>query len=139
MVRIVEADLAETARSDPNAGVSVARFSHRLFDARWLRSPAARFELVGVVNRLDRAGIIGGCGEVRLVYRLAYTTEHDGRALTSRLPMTVSVELSTFVEARDLREGSGRARRWRLRRALRSWRSRLCRLDMRQRIALRSL
>src|SRR5688572_8542103 len=58
LVRILDADVGEIARADPNAGVSVARSSHRLFDVRWLRSPAARFELVGVVNRLDRAGII---------------------------------------------------------------------------------
>jgi len=94
LVRILEADIAEIARADPNAGVSVARFSHRLFDVRWLHSPAARFELVGVVNRLDRAGIIGGCGEIRLIYRLAYTTEMKGGPIASRLPMTLSLELN---------------------------------------------
>ena len=75
--------------------MSVARSSHRLFDVRWLRSKAARFELVGLVNRLDRAGIIGGCGEIRLVYRLAYTTESKGSAIASRLPMTLSLELTS--------------------------------------------
>ena len=99
LVRVVEADIRETARADPSAGVSVARSSHRLFDVRWLRSPAARFELVGVVNRLDRAGIIGGCGEVRLIYRLAYTTEVKGSVIASRLPMTLSLEMSALPAA----------------------------------------
>jgi hypothetical protein len=93
LLQVLEADLGEIARTDPNAGVSVARFSHRLFDARWLRSPAARFELVGLVNRLDRAGIVGRCGEVRLVYRLAYATDMNRGHVASRLPMTISLEL----------------------------------------------
>jgi hypothetical protein len=96
LARVLEADIAEIARADPRAGVSVARSSHRLFDVRWLRSPAARFELVGVVNRLDRAGIIGGCGEIRLIYRLAYTIEKKGGIIASRLPMTLSLELNVL-------------------------------------------
>jgi hypothetical protein len=94
LLQVLESDIAEMARADPNAGVSVARSSHRLFDVRWLRSPSARFELVGVVNRLDRAGIIGGCGEVRLVYRLAYAAQVNHGVIASRLPMTLSIELT---------------------------------------------
>lgn len=76
--------------SDPNAGVSVARYSHRVFDVEFLRSTVARFELVGVVNRLDRAPLVpDSCGEVRLVYRLSYAA--GKRA--SRLPLTLGVEL----------------------------------------------
>src|SRR5262249_38092732 len=71
----IYAELAAPRRADPEAGVGVARFSHRLFDARWLRAPWARFELVGIVNRLDRKPFVGGCGDVRLVYRLAYEKE----------------------------------------------------------------
>ena len=97
LLQVLEADIDEIARADPQAGVSVARSSHRLFDKRWLRSPAARFELVGLVNRLDRAGIIGGCGEVRLVYRLAYTTPVNREMIASRLPMTVSLELESYI------------------------------------------
>ncbi len=79
-----------TGRGDPQAGVGVARYAHRLFDVRWLDSPDAFFELVGVVNRLDRRPFNDGtCGETRLIYRLAYRTP----AMQSRLPMTVSVEL----------------------------------------------
>jgi hypothetical protein len=83
--------VALIARRDRQAGVGVARNPHRLFDLRWLDSPTAFFELVGVVNRLDRRPFTAGaCGETRLVYRLAYRDA----ALASRLPMTVAVELN---------------------------------------------
>lgn len=82
--------LVTIQRRDKQAGVGIARYSHRLFDARWLASPDAYFELVGVANRMDRRPFQGGaCGETRLVYRLAYRTA----ATQSRLPMTVAVEL----------------------------------------------
>lgn len=99
LVQVLEADIDEIARSDPRAGVSVARYSHRLFDKRWLRSPSAHFELVGLVNRLDRAGIVGGCGEVRLVYRLGYDLHVNRDAIASRLPMTLSLELAVRPDA----------------------------------------
>lgn len=44
----------------------------RHFDPFWLTSARAGFPLIAVVNRLDRRDQIGGCGEVRFVYRLAY-------------------------------------------------------------------
>ena len=82
--------LARIQRSDRQAGVGISRYPHRLFDACWLASPDAFFELVGVVNRMDRRPFqSGACGETRLVYRLAYRTA----AMQSRLPMTVNVEL----------------------------------------------
>ncbi|MCP4807588.1 MAG: hypothetical protein GY913_10320 [Proteobacteria bacterium] len=59
----------------------------RAFDVRWLASPAADFQLVGVVNRLDRRDVTGGCGELRLLYRLYY----DVDGASSRLPFTVNV------------------------------------------------
>jgi hypothetical protein len=62
------------------------------FKLRWLHEGNVRFELVGVVNRLDRAFAYApaekACGEVRLIYRLALAPE--GRPVT-RLPMTVNV------------------------------------------------
>jgi hypothetical protein len=62
----------------------------RAFDLRWLGSPSARFELVAVVNRVDRLDLSPGtCGEVRLIYRLAYTEQ----GLGSRLPFLVNVVL----------------------------------------------
>jgi hypothetical protein len=75
-VDVIAADVATIAQRDPRAGVGVHRFSHRLFDVRWLRQKSARFELVAVVNRMDRAPFHPqGCGETRLVYRLAYVTK----------------------------------------------------------------
>ncbi|SEF29978.1 hypothetical protein SAMN03159371_04556 [Variovorax sp. NFACC28] len=84
------ASLAGIQRRDKQAGVGVSRYPHRLFDARWLASPDAFFELVGVANRMDRRPFQdGACGETRLVYRLAYRTAE----MQSRLPMTINVEL----------------------------------------------
>lgn len=69
----------------------------RVIDLRWLRSPIARFQLAAVVNRLDRqdfAALSGeaGCGEVRLIYRLAYAFDDAKlkRRLASRLPFTLN-------------------------------------------------
>lgn len=92
---------------DPKSGVGFGH-SHRAFDIGWLKSKQARFELVGVVNRIDRKHVRkGGCGERRLVYRLAYDVEKTG----SRLPMTANVVL-----AQDPAEGEadckGVAARW---------------------------
>ncbi len=81
-------DLADLKAKDPRLDVTMAKI-HRLFAAGWLKSPSARFELVGVVNRLDRQPFHPEkCGEVRLVYRLSYEKSKD---LRSRLPMTVNV------------------------------------------------
>lgn len=100
-----DADLLKAR--DPKAGVGFGH-SHRAFDVGWLRSKQARFELVGVVNRIDRLHVRpGGCGERRLVYRLAYDVEQTA----SRLPMTVNVVLA---QDRALGEAdcTGVARRW---------------------------
>lgn len=102
---LVTADLREIAAADRAAGVGLA-FAHRLFDARWLQSAAARFRLVAVVNRIDRlTATPGACGEVRLVYRLAYATREG----SSRLPMTLMV-----VHEQPMLAGScaGVARAW---------------------------
>lgn len=73
----------------------------RVIDLRWLRSPIARFQLTAVVNRLDRqdfAALLGerGCGEVRLIYRLAYAFDDAKlkRRLASRLPFTLNAVFS---------------------------------------------
>lgn len=90
VVRIVEDELARIARTDPRAGVGIRGHAHRLFDARWLRADAARFELIAVVNRLDRQPFTPGhCGEIRLIYRLGYRRG----AASSRLPMTAVAAL----------------------------------------------
>ncbi len=100
--------LDDIRRRDRQAGVGIARYPHRLFDARWLASPDAFFELVGVANRMDRRPFHDrACGETRLVYRLAYRTA----SMQSRLPMTVAVELRGDPPDAD---GScrGMAQRW---------------------------
>jgi len=100
--------IAGIQRRDKQAGVGVSRYPHRLFDARWLTSPDAFFELVGVANRMDRRPFqSGACGETRLVYRLAYRTA----AMQSRLPMTVNVELRGDAPDADGSCASS-ARRW---------------------------
>jgi hypothetical protein len=107
----VAADLAADRASDPKSGVGM-RYAHRLFDARWLESSDTRFELVAVVNRLDRRAFRPDrCGETRLVYRLAYRTVRGDHPMASRLPMTVNV---VFWQTADA-DGtcSGAAARWR--------------------------
>lgn len=92
--------------------------SYRLFDLDVLVSEHARFELVGVINRMDRIfRSPATCGEIRLIYRLAYRIEALGMKprlkeggnprrdkdwifdrqpkdwLESRLPMTLNLVL----------------------------------------------
>jgi hypothetical protein len=81
------------AKKDPNAGVGIRGNSHRLFNVRWLRE--GQFELVGLTYRVERIAVDPTrCGDIRLVYRLAYKTEVSGEAVHSRLPMTLLVELA---------------------------------------------
>jgi hypothetical protein len=109
--RVLTADLAERQRRDPASGVGMKR-THRLFDPTWLDSPLTRFELVGVVNRLDRRPFRADrCGETRLVYRLAYSTVRGRgrRIISSRLPMTVNV---VYFQPDDGAGCAKAARRW---------------------------
>lgn len=58
---------------------------HRKFERNYLDSKAAQFNLVGVINRMDRAfRSPGTCGEVRFLYRLAYKVTAAGVALDDR-------------------------------------------------------
>jgi hypothetical protein len=83
--------LERIQQGDPSSAVGM-RKSHRLFDIGFLKSPLARFSLVGVVLRPDRGFIEPeSCGEVRLIYRLAYRVSLDGEDVASRLPMTVNL------------------------------------------------
>jgi hypothetical protein len=87
----VAKDLRELTSRDRALGVGM-RFAHRAFDPGWLSSDVHRFELVAVVNRVDRRVFEANtCGELRLIYRLAYDTEIQGQRVQSRLPMTVNV------------------------------------------------
>lgn len=76
----------------------------RIMDMRWLKTDAARFRLVGVVNRLDRrdfATLNGdkSCGEVRFIYRLAYSFRKNGKVLASRLPFNFNAVYSVAPDA----------------------------------------
>ncbi|MER8400934.1 hypothetical protein [Mesorhizobium sp. M1348] len=76
----------------------------RIMDMRWLKTDAARFRLVGVVNRLDRgdfAALTGdtSCGEVRFIYRLAYSFKKNGKVLASRLPFNFSAVFNVAPDA----------------------------------------
>lgn len=78
----------------------------RVMDLRWLRTSVARFRLVGIVNRLDRRDfhdLLGeeGCGEVRLVYRLAYAFRKDGKGklLSSRMPFNFNAVFDVKPDA----------------------------------------
>lgn len=104
----LERDLAKRGAADPKAGVGM-RHAHRLFDVAWLRDPKVRFELVAVVNRIDRRVFDlsrSRCGETRLVYRLAYATTLEAVPIDSRLPMTVNVVFWQGGECEDA------VRRW---------------------------
>jgi len=106
LVLELEREIERARASDKLAGVDVARFSHRLFDRRFLRLAQARFVLAGVVNRPDRAPFApSSCGETRLVYRLAYAFDAE-RA--SKLPMTIGVELQVPRGAAGCREAAAR-------------------------------
>lgn len=76
----------------------------RIIDMRWLKTDAARFRLVGVVNRLDRRDFAeirdgGRCGEVRFIYRLAYSFKKNGKVLASRLPFNFNAIYSAAPDA----------------------------------------
>jgi len=71
----------------------------RMFDQRYLYANFARFELVGVINRMDRAWVKSlPCGEVRLLYRLAYATTTSEGPTKSRLPMSLNLVLKALPD-----------------------------------------
>lgn len=83
----------------------------RRLDLRWLTSPDAHLSLAGVVNRVDRRDLRPGesCGEVRLVYRLAYSqAREDGGEVGSRLPFTFNV----VMVPEQTEDCAAVARRW---------------------------
>jgi hypothetical protein len=104
LVATLSADLTELAQRDGVGRDGARDTRNNAFRASWLTDRRARFELVGVVNRLDRQRLApsresaAACGEVRLVYRLALAPR--GRP-PARLPMTVSL---AFPQ-RDVHDG----------------------------------
>ena len=108
VARTLRSDIKAIKRRDPRAGVGL-RYGHRLFDPDWLVSKHHHFELVAVVNRMDRALFEPGhCGQVRFIYRLAYEKTKQSRTLASRLPMTINL---VFAQA-EAAPCSETARRW---------------------------
>ncbi len=69
--------------------------SHKLnlFDRGALNAASTRFDLVGIVNRMDRAYVSPEeCGEIRLIYRpIANHDSTSKDAPPSRLPMTFNL------------------------------------------------
>jgi hypothetical protein len=73
----------------------------RRLDPRWLDAEIAFFDLAAVVNRLDRRDFVkdSPCGEVRLIYRLAYQLEREGgTTVSSRLPVTLNAVMRPQCE-----------------------------------------
>lgn len=117
LVQLLREDLTESEKNlkknvgEKDVGVSLLLHAHRIFNPAWFESPYAHYELVGVINRMDRISFEVGasdglhsCGELRFIYRLAYRkTAQDiahleggspGRYVDqgfSRLPLTVNV------------------------------------------------
>jgi hypothetical protein len=91
LVAALDADLRDAGQAV--AAAPPATGPGHVFPGAWLRSRDAFFELVGVINRIDRAPFLPGtCGELRLIYRLAYRRElAPGRVAASRLPMTINL------------------------------------------------
>jgi hypothetical protein len=97
-----------------------ASFDIQLFDRAKLYSPATRFVLAGIINRMDRAYVAkANCGEIRLIYRLV---EMDAppvgdHAVSPRLPMTLNLVLRAKGERATAGKGAEItcaeiARRW---------------------------
>ena len=98
IVDTLKADVRALYAKDKAYGVGM-RFSHRAFDFTWLDATDVRFELAAVANRVDRRPFArdandaprATCGELRVLYRLAYATTTKAGPFSSRLPMTMNV------------------------------------------------
>ena len=121
IVDTIAADLGQLREEMKAGGRTLNEFTAaetgRVMDMRWLRSQSTRLRLIGVVNRLDRRDFHDlrgekGCGEVRLIYRLAYSFRKDskGKVLSSRMPFNFN---AVFDVAPDPDGGcQGVAQRW---------------------------
>jgi hypothetical protein len=94
----VEGDVAAKKKADKGA--------HPTFDPSWLHSSEGSFQLVAIANRLDRRHATpDACGEVHLVYRLAYA---NAKA-KSRLPMTMML---VYPQEKSAGDCADVAKRW---------------------------
>jgi hypothetical protein len=99
----IAASVAEENRYRPDWGEvgTTLHAKRRNLDPGWLTAGNAGYELVGVVNRMDRAVFAPGtCGELRLLYRLAYR----GAKIASRLPLTINLVYVLEPGARSCRD-----------------------------------
>jgi hypothetical protein len=89
--------IARHRASLPKETIGVGEaFDFQLFDRTLLYSPATRFVLAGIVNRMDRAYVSeAACGEIRPVYRLVRMNmpESGDNIGSPRLPMTLNLVL----------------------------------------------
>jgi hypothetical protein len=91
LAKVIEADVAEAKRVDPASGVGLA-FGHRLLDTSLLHDKTARWEMIGVSARFDRAfADPSHCGELRFIYRLRYDKTVGKLAIASRMPATAAI------------------------------------------------
>jgi hypothetical protein len=110
----LSADLDKLQAADKYLSVTMAK-KHRLFDKRWLKSKDAYFELIGIAPRFDMAPFGNdqfGCGETRLLYRLAYEKKWRGNAVYSRLPLTLNVVYWNADKQGDGESCTKLARKW---------------------------
>lgn len=88
IVETIRQDIRTRMSVDPQLGPS-QNYSHRTLDAGMLVSPEATLELTAVINRADLSlQFPNRCSTVRLLYRLAYRHNHNGRMDGTRLPLT---------------------------------------------------
>lgn len=84
-----------------------------LFDRDALNAPGTRFDLAGVVNRMDRAFVSpDACGEIRLIYRPI--ANHDSKIKDdppARLPMTFNLVMKAKPASENI-TCAELARRW---------------------------
>lgn len=85
-----------------------------LFDRDALNAPGTRFDLVGIVNRMDRAYVSPAeCGEIRLIYRpIANSDSTNKEAPPSRLPMTLNLVMKAKPASATDATCAELARRW---------------------------
>ena len=84
-----------------------------LFDRDALNASGTRFDLTGIVNRMDRAYVSPDeCGEIRLIYRpIANHDSTNKDAPPSRLPMTFNLVMKAKPAGADI-TCADLAKRW---------------------------
>ena len=120
IVDTIGADLGQLREEIKSGGRTLHEFTGaetgRVMDMRWLSSPGARMRLVGVINRLDRRDFHdlrgeAGCGEMRLIFRLAYAFHKDGKGktLSSKMPFNFNAVYDILPGADGRCRGCGAA------------------------------